>query len=93
MKLNKISHIHIVVNWGPGKPYRNFYVCAGLDPSMDKSLPDKSLLFNTIFKVFSICIHLIIGLRIQIYKWNYKTPNRNNPKRRVESFQIGFFEN
>ena len=57
-----------IVHSSPTRHFVDFYICTGLDPSTDFSLPERSFLFDYAFKVASFLIHVIIGMRIQIYK-------------------------
>jgi hypothetical protein len=56
----------IAVIFGPGRPYRNYYICTGRDPTLDEHLAEKNLSFNLGFKLFSILLHAIMGIRIQV---------------------------
>jgi hypothetical protein len=47
----------------------DIYICGAIDPAINYSLPERSFLFDSVFKVISFLIHVIIGIKIEIYKW------------------------
>ena len=52
----------------PGKDFPSFWICTGSDPTLSSDVPYKSVLGNTIFKIFSGVLHLAITTRIKLYK-------------------------
>jgi uncharacterized Tic20 family protein len=56
----------LVIILGPGRPYVNYYICTGRDPTEDQHLGEKNLQFNVGVKVFSILLHVLLSIRIKV---------------------------
>jgi hypothetical protein len=68
----------------PGKDFPDIWICTGTDPNEDVQTEYKSVRGNNVFKVFSIILHIVIPLRIKIYKWKLSQENASyHPRSKI----------
>ena len=65
----------LVIHIAPTKHFVDIYICAGLNPSTDHLLPERSYVFDYTFKAMSVLLHIILGICIQAYKWKISKNN------------------
>jgi hypothetical protein len=81
----------ITVYMGPGKHFPNFYICSGIDPITDDTLSQKNYLLNSVVRICSVLIQLVISIRIKYYKRKIAEGNGETPQLRIENvFPIAF---
>lgn len=56
----------------PGRQPINFYICSGLEPESDKSIPKKFNLILNVIPFLSLAIHVGTHLRIYLYKKTFQ---------------------
>jgi len=68
----------------PGKEFAGVWFCSGLDPNSSVEQKYKSEFGYIVFKALSLVLHLAIGFRIKLYKWEIgKQTNKQDPKSKV----------
>ena len=68
----------------PGKEFPDVLFCSGVDPHSSLTQEYRNILGYTIFKIASIALHIVISIRIKIYKWTIaKEKHSYDPRTKV----------
>ena len=58
----------LVLNLLPGKDFPDVWICSGTNPKFDSNFVYKSVWAYTVIKIVSFVLHIVIAIRIKIYK-------------------------
>jgi hypothetical protein len=65
----------------PGKDFPDVWICSGTNPNFDSNFVYKSVWGYTLLKVISFVLHIVIAIRIKVYKWRIDQENiKNRPR-------------
>jgi hypothetical protein len=65
----------------PGKDFPDVWICSGTNPNFDSNFVYKSVWGYTLLKVISFVLHIVIAIRIKVYKWRIDQENIKNRSR------------